>query len=637
MSTRKRGRTSDPLPRPTTASNLTPVVHVPKRPRTTGELSRIMNLDTDVFREIVSHLHPLDLLHLARTSRLLRKTILARNSIGAWKKSIGSVEGLPACPKDMSESVYAALVFDRHCFLCGANGSTWVDYAIRLRLCKTCHAENIKEASELIDDLPRYKPGLQFIVCQGGTALSAARHFMTPDTKHKTNNKYYVLDVERMQAVNILTYLGERGVEKAELRAVAREKRISDIKLRLAERGYAEEDFPHHDTKWRKLLEQPKELTDRIWKKLLPELTTLIKTSYQRQAARERATRISTRFDAIIYHYGNFTQSLTVEEYDFMPNTYDARRLRPIIVLARENGAQATVSYDDFLTISSRILDEVAAYKAEVQRVLVALICETSPAVAADLAGLDPATALRRYPAAFWCHEDCTMGYWVRRYMTCQDVHAHWRAMHTDMPFVKRVPRMDPHKRVNVPTLGPFSFPQLAREMLEVACISLDTEREVLDQWVKDGRLFCDCGDSGMRVTANNMGWMNLVGHILHHTWVYYARKELMKDNGHPLPDIPIEGQPFLYEDHPLPGLDNPSKCVLKFLPEGAGMAPASYRLKIVDDHRRQVNRNLRLLRLSSVAEEFVWHISVCHGKKFEKQDIVWFNGDSEPNDNPEQ
>lgn len=42
---------------------------------------------------------------------------MAKNSVMIWKQSIASVEGLPACPEDMQEPVYAALVFDKHCFV----------------------------------------------------------------------------------------------------------------------------------------------------------------------------------------------------------------------------------------------------------------------------------------------------------------------------------------------------------------------------------------------------------------------------------------------------------------------------------------------------------------------------------------
>ena len=82
--------------------------------------------------------------------------MLSRHNVSIWKAALRNVENLPACPIDMSEPQYAALVFDRHCFvsgergywdrnieqdfqLCGSAKGSWVDYGIRLRLCTPCY------------------------------------------------------------------------------------------------------------------------------------------------------------------------------------------------------------------------------------------------------------------------------------------------------------------------------------------------------------------------------------------------------------------------------------------------------------------------------------------------------------------
>ena len=125
------------------------------------------------------------------------------------------------------------------------------------------------------------------------------------------------------------------------------------------------------------------------------------------------------------------------------------------------------------------------------------------------------------------------------------------------------------------------------------------------------------------------------------------------RKHGFPLPDLPGEGELFLYEDHPLQHGD-PARCVVKFLPKGADTTPAAsrslkisnpaqrveisnwlrtppedspgavpvcgvclsmVRLTTVDD-RRQVKNNLSLLTLRSVTEgcwpsALAWHMSV--------------------------
>ncbi|KAF9468003.1 hypothetical protein BDZ94DRAFT_1133081, partial [Collybia nuda] len=69
----------------------------------------------DILFEIFGHLHPLDVLHLARTSRGLRTILMSRSSLSVWVSAFSNVRGLPFCPSDMSEPQYANLAFDEHC------------------------------------------------------------------------------------------------------------------------------------------------------------------------------------------------------------------------------------------------------------------------------------------------------------------------------------------------------------------------------------------------------------------------------------------------------------------------------------------------------------------------------------------
>ncbi|KAI0713465.1 hypothetical protein C8Q76DRAFT_843566 [Earliella scabrosa] len=86
--------------------------------RNVGKLLQIMNMPVDVFFEIASHLHPLDLLHLSRVSNELRDTLMSKKSRGVWIEARKRVEPpLPDCPDDLSEPQYASLVFERSCIV----------------------------------------------------------------------------------------------------------------------------------------------------------------------------------------------------------------------------------------------------------------------------------------------------------------------------------------------------------------------------------------------------------------------------------------------------------------------------------------------------------------------------------------
>ncbi|KAH9847111.1 hypothetical protein C2E23DRAFT_742536, partial [Lenzites betulinus] len=78
-------------------------------------LSDLMRMPVDIFFEIASRLHPLDILHVARTSTHLRSILLSRKTRTVWKASLSAIGDLPPCPEDMSEPAYAALLFDKIC------------------------------------------------------------------------------------------------------------------------------------------------------------------------------------------------------------------------------------------------------------------------------------------------------------------------------------------------------------------------------------------------------------------------------------------------------------------------------------------------------------------------------------------
>ena len=76
--------------------------------------SKLLTFDPS---QIAPHLYPLDVIHLSRTSKPLRSLLMSKNSRPIWTTALSNVVDLPPCPTDMSEPLYAALVFDHHCFV----------------------------------------------------------------------------------------------------------------------------------------------------------------------------------------------------------------------------------------------------------------------------------------------------------------------------------------------------------------------------------------------------------------------------------------------------------------------------------------------------------------------------------------
>ena len=65
--------------------------------------------------QIFSLLHPRDLLRVSWTTKAFRGVLSDRSLKPIWKESLASIEGLPSCPRDLSEPAYAALLFSPYC------------------------------------------------------------------------------------------------------------------------------------------------------------------------------------------------------------------------------------------------------------------------------------------------------------------------------------------------------------------------------------------------------------------------------------------------------------------------------------------------------------------------------------------
>ena len=104
----------------------------PPSGRNVGKLADLLKMPIDVFCEvrnwgsvctrlilvtqIVSYLHPLDILQLARVSLKVRAILMSRNSAHVWIIARRTI-GMPECPPDLSEPQYASLVFEHTCFV----------------------------------------------------------------------------------------------------------------------------------------------------------------------------------------------------------------------------------------------------------------------------------------------------------------------------------------------------------------------------------------------------------------------------------------------------------------------------------------------------------------------------------------
>ncbi|TRM61398.1 hypothetical protein BD626DRAFT_406139, partial [Schizophyllum amplum] len=90
-----------------------------------------------LFAQIFASLHPLDLLCVFRTTKILRAVVLSRSATSAWKRSFSAVEAAPSIPDDISIPHLASLMFENFCQYCLKYAPT-VYWECRARVCKHC-------------------------------------------------------------------------------------------------------------------------------------------------------------------------------------------------------------------------------------------------------------------------------------------------------------------------------------------------------------------------------------------------------------------------------------------------------------------------------------------------------------------
>ncbi|KAI1789087.1 hypothetical protein LXA43DRAFT_1096656 [Ganoderma leucocontextum] len=649
-----------------------------KSRQTAGSLSELMNMPLDVFFEVAGHLHPLDMLNLARTSKSFRSVLLAKSSRSAWIASLTSVDTLPSCPHNMSEPLYAALLFDHHCFLCGAERAKWVDYAIRLRLCKACYKANIRKGSTIVGkDVVDLFRTLPLFPCETGSDDEQAQTFALPENRTAAK-KYYIAHVNAV--IDKYTSLEQQDREAAKrlmeqtledvavtqldgtvmlvwskhqilLKETADMRVMVDRKSKIIERlqdlGHTVGDFPDGGEVWEKLVRQHKPLTDRIWNNIRPKLEEQIAIEKDRRIRQAFQQRVDNRLDVIVQWYDNYVKEhFTDAERSLMPNVCDARELPSLHGLALENDAQGALLHSTFLTLTERMLTDVEAYKTSAKRALVDTLCNESewdPQMRKELKDVPIDDVLQGYYAYFRCMLWCDAVVDSCACLTYEQLHSHWREAHPHVLWLQ-ADEDDPWDRASVAALWPYFLPTLARRTLEAVGIPLNTSRSVLDGWVKEGRLFCACEYPGMPLPGE-MDWGKLLSHLLQQVQEYHRReREMMQLSGKRSPSHTLR------ESHPVAG----DGCCFKFLPDGADTAAASVRATVDDACRAQIEAklaarpepgaiavcrickgltrktplqirlNLSSLQLPERPEEIVWHLRTCHGKEFEKRDIVF-------------
>ncbi|EKM49968.1 uncharacterized protein PHACADRAFT_32829 [Phanerochaete carnosa HHB-10118-sp] len=117
-----------------------------------NSLASHLTLRTHFSAKILLYLEPLDLLHLARTSKAFRAVLMNRSNAFLWRTARQNVEDLPECPSGSCEPAYANFLFCTYCHECSKPNSQHIYWDLMARYCRQCETRLHKWADKVCLD-----------------------------------------------------------------------------------------------------------------------------------------------------------------------------------------------------------------------------------------------------------------------------------------------------------------------------------------------------------------------------------------------------------------------------------------------------------------------------------------------------
>ncbi|TRM61375.1 hypothetical protein BD626DRAFT_85719 [Schizophyllum amplum] len=318
---RKRTKTKA-KPKATTADAC-----ITARPRTRvrGQLAALQEMPLDILFLIFSYMHPLDLLHTARTTKTLRSILMSRSSAWIWRDSYAAACDVPPAPEDdVTIPEFVSLLYDRICSYCDAPSVKTVIWAARIRCCKKCISNNDIfmdcEAIDRFGSLWRvaYRLYLPHIVVQvrryrttelypSEFAEPFVEEFITLD--RQTKGQWLAAKAREFAELTAHASLCEkwdkdRQVDrKEELQKVRNDRRMGIIR-RLTDLGWGDELEKGDKQAFakQKLVRKAQPLSDKVWLHIKDEMVEFME---QMKAAR-LSQALRARYELLSKTYRTF-------------------------------------------------------------------------------------------------------------------------------------------------------------------------------------------------------------------------------------------------------------------------------------------------------------------------------------------
>ncbi|KIM79605.1 hypothetical protein PILCRDRAFT_823142 [Piloderma croceum F 1598] len=258
---------------------------------------------------------------------------------------------MPECPKDMTEPQYIHLAYDKHCHFCSAPVQD-VFWASRLRCCRKCMDSRFEGLSVLYRNYPtgidcpfyslqcsirdkRTRQPFKLVLIEEVERIGQRLKELKEDKealKLFVNAQRKEVEEKEEHAQRCITFFASLSHDRSRDLDDARVRRKNAIIKKLEDRGWGDEIKNIHDYcptifSRHPIVNQPKDLTDRIWANNRNKLVEFMERCKADRLVRERRALLRGRIEIV---------SILVGKYAFDNPTQIIPEIADICLLSKE-------------------------------------------------------------------------------------------------------------------------------------------------------------------------------------------------------------------------------------------------------------------------------------------------------------
>ncbi|KAF8810052.1 hypothetical protein BYT27DRAFT_7186905 [Phlegmacium glaucopus] len=502
-----------------------------------GLLRQLVEMPLDVLFEIFGHLNPLDLLHVARTTKDLRAILMSRSSTSVWKHARSQFHDLPDCPDDLSEPQYAELLFGKFCTFCQRNLSTnVVIWKARVRCCSKCVSNQFGSFTSVYQTLyPRRL--LEYIETTSYVKFrnrGARENTIYPLQLHwRWEEEYKALQttsdkadwvtqkIEERKSINAHAKLCEKWVESVK-QAEEMEKtalidhRKATIMERVKTLGWADELSkmgPYdHGLEKDPFIERTcqKEITDRVLPHVDIFINTFMEATKARRLRKERDTILQQRLPILRKIYDTCVSTYPVNS--IIPSCADVYYDPFVQNLVTTPPLNATFTDEDLAAVGTAFPDIVLRWRKQTEEKLLNMINQGYDIQNADESILQLATTV--FSCRHCANEPLTYPR-VLIHHCATDRPSYHDSLDEDLPQIRRFLHCSNWNLGNIIT---FETKEIAALTEVINLCGLDPKSATAEDLDKQNAIFecLTCND--VRKGRYTLSWLGVFAHQRYHS-----------------------------------------------------------------------------------------------------------------------